>query len=29
MAVITITRNYASGGRKIGRILAKRCNWKP
>jgi len=28
MAVITISRNYASGGRKVGRILAKRRNYQ-
>jgi len=28
MAVITISRNYASGGRKVGRILAKRLNYQ-
>ena len=28
MAVITITRNYASGGRKVGRILAKRLDYQ-
>ena len=28
MAVITINRKYASGGRKVGRILAKRLNYQ-
>lgn len=27
MAVITIARKYASGGRKLGRLLAKRLNY--
>ncbi len=27
MAVITITRRYASGGRKLGKLLAKRLNY--
>ncbi len=28
MAVITISRNYASGGRKLGRTLAKKLNYQ-
>jgi cytidylate kinase len=28
MAIITISRDYASGGRKVGRILAKRLNYQ-
>ncbi|MGD9107140.1 MAG: cytidylate kinase-like family protein, partial [Desulfobacterales bacterium] len=28
MAIITISRDYASGGRKIGRILAKRLGYQ-
>ncbi|MGB6280391.1 MAG: cytidylate kinase family protein, partial [Syntrophobacteria bacterium] len=27
MAVITISREFASGGRKLGRRLAKRLNY--
>lgn len=27
MAVITISRRYASGGRKLGKLLARRLNF--